>query len=128
MTQTVPIPSEAVSRESRAARAARVLLCVGAWVIAIGLAMTIDAPVARFMRESGVADFLRSHTVVREVLKAPGAYGFTIGITILVMFVHPLRWKASLFVLAVTSISGINGLMKWIAGRTRPFKIDTIGE
>jgi membrane-associated phospholipid phosphatase len=125
MTQAMSIPSEAVTRESRATRA---LLCIGAWLVAIGLATIVDAPIARFMRESGVADFLRSHTVVREVLKAPGAYGFTIAIVILVMLVHPLRWKASLFVLATTTISGINGLLKWTIGRTRPFKIDTIGE
>jgi len=125
MTQAVPMSSDSLPRESRAAR---LLLCVGAWIVAIGVAMAIDARVARFMRESGVADFLRSHPGVREVLKAPGAYGFTIAVAILVMFVHPLRWKASVFVLAVTTISGINGLIKWTVGRTRPFKIDTIGE
>jgi membrane-associated phospholipid phosphatase len=125
MTQAMPISSETVRRESRAART---LLCIGAWIVVIGLATVFDTPVARFMRESGIADFLRSHAVIRETLKAPGVYGFTFAVAILVMLIHPLRWKAGLFVLAVTTVSGVNALIKWTIGRTRPYKIDTIGE
>src|SRR5690348_8822047 len=121
MTQAMPISTEAMRR--REPRATRALFCIGAWVIAIGLAAILDAPAARFMRESGVADFLRAHSVIREVLKAPGVYGFTIAVAILVMLIHPLRWKAGMFLLAVTTITGVNALIKWAVGRTRPYKI-----
>jgi membrane-associated phospholipid phosphatase len=126
MTEALPISSEAaVNRESRAART---LLWIGAWILAIALAAAMDAPVARFMRNSGAAGFLRSHSILREILKAPGFYGFTLAVIVLVTFIHPLRWRAGLFVFVITTISGINALIKWGVGRTRPFKIDTIGE
>jgi membrane-associated phospholipid phosphatase len=126
MSEALPIsPEAAVARDSRTARS---LLCIGAWLLAIGLAAMIDAPVARFMRNSGVADFLRSHQMIREALKAPGFYGFTLAAIALVTFIHPLRWRAGLFVFVLTTVSGVNALVKWGVGRARPFKIDTIGE
>jgi membrane-associated phospholipid phosphatase len=125
VTQALPISTEASERPTRAAR---VILCVAVWIVAIALASVFDAPVARFMRESGVADLLRSHAVLRVPLKAPGEYWFTIAVAVLVTRVHPLRWKAGLFLLATTTVSGVNALAKWTVGRTRPFKIDTLGE
>ena len=56
-------------------------------------------------------------------LKAPGEFWFTIVVAVLVGLVHPLQWQAGAFVLLGTIVSGINGLIKWMAGRTRPFHL-----
>ena len=124
-TAVLPIPSAAARGASHTTR---IVVCVILWILAIALAATIDAPVARFMRNSGVADFLRSQRLIREMLKLPGFYGFTLAVIALVTLIHPLRWRAGLFVFILTTVSGINALIKWGVGRTRPFKIDTIGE
>jgi membrane-associated phospholipid phosphatase len=124
MTQAVPMSSDSLPRESRAAR---LLLCVGAWIVAIGVAMAIDARVPASCAKAGLptscgrtrgargaqgAGCVRLHHRGRD----PG-------------HVHPsASLEGERVRLAVTTISGINGLIKWMVGRTRPFKIDTIGE
>lgn len=93
------------------------------WLLAIALATTIDAPIARVARSSGIEDFLRSHKVLRETIKAPGYFPYTLMLVVLpVCFLHPDRWRAGLFAFLATLTAASNQLFKWIAGRTRPFK------
>lgn len=92
-------------------------------VCAIIVAACFDRMVATFAREHGAEAFLETHKVVRTILKAPGEFYFTIVVAIVVALVHPLKWKAGVFVLIATIVSGLNGLIKWIAGRTRPFHL-----
>jgi membrane-associated phospholipid phosphatase len=93
------------------------------WLVAFVIALWLDARVAIFARAHGLEDFLHTHRIIRESLKAPGQYWFTILVAAIVAFVHRRRWQASVFVLLATAISGVNGVIKYIAGRTRPFKL-----
>ena len=92
-------------------------------VIALIVAAVFDGAVANFARTSGAENFLETHKAVQKTLKAPGEFGFTLVVAIAVVFLHPLKWRAGAFVLLGTIVSGINGLIKWIAGRTRPFHL-----
>jgi membrane-associated phospholipid phosphatase len=100
-----------------------VLLWIVIWLAAIALAATMDARVATFMNSRGVESFLLHHKALREVLKSPGFFPFTLLVVIpIVIWRHPMRWRAGLFVFLGTLLSGSNQLFKWIAGRTRPFR------
>jgi membrane-associated phospholipid phosphatase len=112
-------------------RRSNVTLAIVAWLAAIAFAALFDRSIAIWLRDSGAAEWIRSHKALAEILKAPGDYYFTIVLAIIVAIAHPLRWRAGGFVLLATMISGINGLTKWIVGRTRPFKLplyDAAGE
>jgi membrane-associated phospholipid phosphatase len=67
---------------------------------------------------------MRAHTTLAEILKAPGTYGFTVCVAVAVTLLHPLGWRATVFTLLATLVSGVNGMIKWMVGRTRPFKLD----
>ena len=83
----------------------------------------MDSPVARFMRDSGVAQFVQAHSALKWLLKLPGEFYFTAVVAIVVSLTNPLKWRAGGFLLLATAISGVNGLLKWVVGRTRPFKL-----
>jgi membrane-associated phospholipid phosphatase len=100
-----------------------VVLFIVIAVIALVAAAMFDGAVADFARTSGAEGFLETHKGLQKTLKAPGEFGFTIAIAIAVAFLHPLKWRAGAFVLLGTIVSGLNGLIKWIAGRTRPFHL-----
>jgi membrane-associated phospholipid phosphatase len=88
----------------------------------IGATM-LDAPTARFMQGSGCQSFLESHRIVREILKLPGWFPFTLVAVILpASLLHPRRWRAGLFMLLATATAASNQLFKFLLGRTRPFK------
>jgi membrane-associated phospholipid phosphatase len=92
-------------------------------VIALVIAAMLDGAAAIFARTSGAENFLETHKPLQKTLKAPGEFWFTIVIAIGVAVLHPLKWRAGAFVLLGTIVSGLNGLIKWIAGRTRPFHL-----
>lgn len=100
----------------------RVILAVLLWLMAITVATIFDAPLAIWIRSSGVEEFFRSYGGVSEVMKAPGTFYFTAVVAVIVALIHPWRWKAGGFLLLATIVSGVNGLIKWLVGRTRPFK------
>src|SRR2546423_12390295 len=106
-------------------RRANVIVAIIVWLLAIAVAAIFDRPLAIWLRDSGVAEWVRSHKLLAEIIKAPGDYYFTLALAVIVAIAHPLRWRAGGFVLLATVISGINGLSKWIVGRTRPFKLGT---
>jgi membrane-associated phospholipid phosphatase len=103
--------------------ARRVFIAIAVAIIAIAIAALFDRSTASFARNSGAESYLESHKHVQKTLKAPGEFYFTIVVAIVVALVHPLKWKAGAFVLIATIVSGLNGLIKWIAGRTRPFHL-----
>jgi membrane-associated phospholipid phosphatase len=104
--------------------ARRAIIAFGIALIAIAVASLFDASAARAMRDSGLEDFLRSHKVIRESLKAPGWFGFTLVVAAIVGFVHRETWRASIFLILAALMAGLNQLLKWVVGRTRPFKFD----
>jgi membrane-associated phospholipid phosphatase len=101
----------------------RVVLAIIVWLAAIAVATLLDRPIAVWLHHSGVPEWVKSHKVLSEIIKVPGEFYLTAAVAIVVAIAHPLRWKAGGFVLLATAISGLNSTIKWIAGRTRPFKL-----
>ena len=89
----------------------------------MALAVMLDRGVAGWARNSGAEAFLESHRFIRGALKVPGEFWFTLLVAAVVSGLHRLKWRAGAFVLLGTIVSGINGLIKWIVGRTRPFHL-----
>ena len=84
-------------------------------------AVLLDRSMAIYVRNSGVESFLRSQDVVRETLKAPGSYGFTAVCAVVVLLIQRPRWHDALFIAVAPLISGLNGWVKWVVGRHRPY-------
>jgi len=102
----------------------KVILAIVLWLVAISLASLLDAPVARWIRDSGLGSWMREHGTLAVVLDAPGVFYFTAAVAVVVAIVHPLKLRAAGFVLLAAVVSGLNGLVKWLVGRTRPFKLE----
>jgi len=108
--------------ETRERAKYRVLLIV-LWIVAIVVAaVALDRAVAAAVHQAGIDSFLRAHALVRETLKAPGFYASTVVLAVFVSLSHRLRWQAGLFLLVGGATAGANELIKWIAGRARPFR------
>ncbi len=56
-------------------------------------------------------------------MKTPGHFWFTITLAIIVSIFHAWGWRGGALVCLAAIVSGVNGLMKWMAGRARPFKV-----
>jgi membrane-associated phospholipid phosphatase len=101
----------------------RIIAIVLIWLAAIALAGLLDARVAQLAHDRGSETFLTQHKVLRETIKSPGFFPFTLIVVIpLVIWRHAKRFRAGLFVLLSTLLAGSNQLVKWIAGRTRPYR------
>jgi len=93
------------------------------WAVAILLATQVDGLIAVLMRDIGAVAFLKdSHRWVAEILKLPGEYPIILLVGIIVAFLHPLKWQAGGFISLCGAVSGMNALIKWAVGRTRPLK------
>jgi membrane-associated phospholipid phosphatase len=91
------------------------------WMALFVLALLLDRPVAQRLYDSGLAAKLKD-TLLAEILKFPGDFKCTALVAIIAL-AHPWRWKAGGLILLAAIVSGINGLIKWSAGRVRPFKV-----
>src|SRR5438034_7020217 len=84
------------------------------WFLAIAIAAAVDASAAHLVRDSGLEQFFREHRTLAAMLKSPGTYYFTIAIAVIVGFAHRDKWRAGIFLLLATAVSGVNGAVKWI--------------
>ncbi len=101
----------------------RVIVCVLLWIAAIGGSMLLDVPIANAARNAGLPAWLKS-SPVGVVVKIPGEYWFTAALAAVATYFYARRpkWHGGAFVLICGLLSGINGLIKWMTGRARPFK------
>lgn len=97
-------------------------MSAGLWCSAMVIAFLLDRPVAQILRESGIAGHVKG-TFVAELLKVPGDFWFTAVVAVLLCIFHPWRWRAGGLVFLAAIVSGVNSIIKWSAGRMRPFKI-----
>ncbi len=116
-------------------------LLIFAWIAAIGLSFLADRWVAETAVVHRVPQLLKRDVLttdrtpagghrarftlsVADILKVPGEYWVTGVLAVMAMLVSRPRpnWYAGIFVLLCGLLSGVNGLIKWITGRARPFK------
>ena len=100
---------------------ARVVL-IASWFVAFVVALTVDAPVARWARATGVAHAVETSHWSRWV-KVPGDFWFTAAVVGLLMALRRIDGRRAVFVFAAAAFGGLNFALKWAAGRTRPFKL-----
>ncbi len=100
----------------------RLIIPFSLWLLALAVALLLDRPVAQYLHDTTFAVRFKS-SILPPILKAPGEFWFTAAVAVALLRFHPWRWKASALVILAACISGINGLIKWCAGRVRPFKV-----
>src|SRR5688572_27520227 len=101
----------------------RPLVIVALWLAAFGVALAVDRPAAQFVRDAGLEkrrdnpNWTRwTHRFV-ETIKIPGEYTATAVAAVLLLAFHPAGWRAAGLVAAAGALSGLNSLLKWVAGR-----------
>jgi membrane-associated phospholipid phosphatase len=101
-------------------------MAVAMWLAAIALAMCCDHAFAVLMQNVGIDLWLRhDNKTLAEIIKFPGAYASTILVAIAVGRMHCKRSMAGWFVILATMLSGgINYVLQWTIGRSRPFTLD----
>jgi membrane-associated phospholipid phosphatase len=91
----------------------------------VAAASALDQTVAEAIRDMDLdPGVMKSFAVVG--IKSLGVYYWsTIAAAIVVALFHRWRWRASVFVLMTGLICLLGNLMKWMVGRTRPFRIES---
>lgn len=97
------------------------ILWLAIGIVAMAAAMAVDRSAASHMRASGVEGYLRTHDGLTAVLKAPGSYGFTAFCAVVVLVIRKPNWADALFIAIAPLVSGLNGAVKWMLGRHRPY-------
>lgn len=93
------------------------------WTVAIVVsALLLDRAAANWSHEIGADAYLKNHKPLRETLKAPGYFPFTVLLAGIVAMVHRWRVWASAFLLSSTATAALNQVIKWMTGRARPFR------
>lgn len=108
------------SKSGRVSR--RFLIQTIVWMCVLAVGFAIDRPVAQYLHDSGFAARFKG-SLLADVLRSPGFFWFTLGVAAAFWVFHPWRWKAAGLVVLAGIASGVNALIKWIAGRPRPFKV-----
>jgi membrane-associated phospholipid phosphatase len=91
------------------------------WLLLLLVAFAVDVPVAGFVRDAGWEAFIERDRGLREFLKLPGEFLVVFLCAVAATLLHRRRWQAGLFILATAVASGLNGIVKWMVGRHRPF-------
>jgi membrane-associated phospholipid phosphatase len=100
----------------------RPLILTALWIIAFVVALSLDAPIASWVHNSGFGKHVEG-TRWAQVIKEPGEFRFTILVAVLLLVAKQIQWRQAVFVLLSGIVSGVNFLVKWIVGRSRPYKI-----
>ena len=90
--------------------------------VAFVIALLVDYPIAHAVHTSGLGHFVKGKWWA-QVLKEPGEIQFTIAIAVLLLVCRRINWKMGLFVLLSGVLSGANVVVKWLVGRSRPYKL-----
>jgi membrane-associated phospholipid phosphatase len=97
------------------------------WTIAFLIALSLDYPIAHWVHASGLGRQVEGKWWA-QVIKAPGDVHYAVAVPILLLLTRQIRIKQAVFILLAMAFSGTNGLVKWIAGRTRPYKLPDTAE
>lgn len=98
-------------------------LQIMSWLLAFALALAADRAIAQYMHEIGIDAWLRSHSFVRGSLKAPGEIWFCLAAAAYVLARSRYRSAVPVAFALALVVSSINGGVKWIVGRLRPYKL-----
>jgi membrane-associated phospholipid phosphatase len=92
-----------------------------AWIALLLIALPLDRPIAAAMHRGGLDAQVREHPI-SAVVKLSGTFIFTAVVAILGLLTRQCRPIQSLLIVLAGIASGINAPIKWLVGRSRPFK------
>jgi membrane-associated phospholipid phosphatase len=99
----------------------RIVLLTATWIIAFVVALSLDYPIAYWVHTSGFGKQVMGKWWA-EAIKIPGTFAFTAGVAVLLAILRKIRWKQAVFLVLAGIVVGANPLIKWMAGRWRPYK------
>lgn len=79
-----------------------------------------DLPIAQYFRGGAFSHWI-THGFVNQFLRLPGEYWLALATALLLWKFHPQTWRAAGLMLLSGLAGAINGVIKWVAGRPRPF-------
>lgn len=104
-------------------RGGAILLMGGLWAAALVASLPLDRPVASWMREHGVVEWLAARRTLVDIVKAPGNYVMTLALALALWAWHERKVHAAGLVALSGLTAAVSALLKWGVGRTRPFKL-----
>jgi len=114
-----------IDRAEPAARG-RTAFIAAVWACALAAALLVDAPLAAWIRHSGVEQAIRQpgplHAAAAKI-KLGGTYLTVLAAAAVIGAIHRLRWRAGVLVALSGAAALVNSLLKWVVGRTRPFRL-----
>jgi membrane-associated phospholipid phosphatase len=99
----------------------RAFILIAIWIIAMIIALFLDYPIAHWVHTSGFAKHVEGKGWA-QIIKEPGEFGFTLAAAALLLLFRQIKLKQAAFVALAGIASGANAIVKWIAGRYRPYK------
>lgn len=105
----------------------RRMLITGAVCAAlVAAACALDARVASWVRESGLEQLVRHRgagKTIATLAKAPGNFLFWLVPIAMLCLWHPIKFYAGGFLCLANVMGLVTDIIKWIVGRTRPFRL-----
>jgi membrane-associated phospholipid phosphatase len=105
----------------------RTVILTAIWTIAFLLALSLDYPIAHWVHTSGWGRQVEGKWWA-QIIKAPGDFRYAVIVPFLLLLTRQIRIKQAIFIVLAMAVSGTNSLVKWIAGRTRPYKLPVTTE
>ncbi len=91
------------------------------WIVSFVIALLLDTPVARWIHDSGIRRYVQQADYWPEILKAPGDFRFNLAVVVVLIIARQINWRQGVLVVLAGVASGLNSVIKWIAGRYRPY-------
>ncbi len=95
------------------------------WAALFVIALMLDAPVATWVHTHGIDTAIEGHWITNR-WKSPGNFGFAICVVIIAMAMGKIDLRDGGFVLLCGILAAADVVIKWVVGRTRPFKLDAM--
>ncbi len=103
------------------------ITAASAWFVLLIIAMLLDRPIAAALHRSGI-DSVIHDAWISGVWKLPGTFLFAVLLVITLVALGKFTYREGVYVLVAGILAGSNVVLKWVVGRTRPFKLDMSGE
>jgi membrane-associated phospholipid phosphatase len=104
-------------------------IVLAAFSIAFVIALFLDIPLSTYAHDTGLADWLKYHRHIADVIRFPGIFYFTIAMCAALLAVAwragirrgPRLWERPAIVFLAGILSALNAPLKWCVGRIRPY-------
>ena len=93
------------------------------WFVLTAASLPFDKRVAEAVHSLHIKPSIMNSFAVTSI-KGMGTYWFTIAIAVAVAWRHRWQLRPAIFVLLTGLVALVGNLIKWISGRTRPFKLE----